>query len=67
MLMSNNMMKFLKSSSDTLYNKRLSAGELQERMQSFVSSFPFFLLLLDDEKCQTHFLHFPISAEAEAF
>lgn len=66
MLMSNNMMKFLKSSSDTLY-KRLNAGELQESMQSFVSSFSFFLLLLEDEKCQTHFLHFPISAEAEAF
>lgn len=42
MLMSNNMMKFLKSSSDTLYNKRLNAGELQESMQSFVNSFPFF-------------------------
>lgn len=65
MLMSNNMMKFLKSSSDTLY-KRLNAGKLQESMQSFVSSFSFFLLLLEDEKCQTHFLHFPISAEAEA-
>lgn len=42
MLMSNNMMKFSKSSSDTLYNKRLSVGELQESMQSFVNSFPFF-------------------------
>lgn len=67
MLMNNNMMKFSKSSSDTLYNKRLNAGELQESMQSFVSSFSFFFAAVEDEKCQTHFLHFPISAEAEAF